>query len=110
MPTHSWYGLTDADIVLEIGKRLRLLRIGTNYTQHQLAERTGLNRSTVRDIERGKPVNLMSLLPVLRELGLLDNLDACFPGFESNPVLAGENRHRQRVRPCRDATDKQRQV
>jgi len=107
MQTDSWFGLTDAAIVTEIGKRLRLFRIGSNHTQQQLADRTGLSRSTIRDIERGKPVNLMSLLPVLRELNLLDSLDTCFPGYASMPVLANEHRHRQRVRPTKNKADKQ---
>lgn len=101
MQTDSWYGLTDAVIVAEIGKRLRLLRVGSNLTQQQLADRTGLSRSTIRDIEQGKPVNLLSLLPVLRALNLLDSLDTCIPGFASTPVLANEHRHRQRVRPTK---------
>jgi len=107
MQTVSWYGLTDTAIVTEIGKRLRLLRVGSEHTQQQLADRTGLSRSTIRDIERGKPVALMSLLPVLRELNLLDSLDTCFPSYASTPVLASEHRHRQRVRPTKSSVDKQ---
>ena len=99
METDAWYGLTDAAIVSEIGKRLRLLRVGTNQTQQQLADRTGLSRSTIRDIEGGKPVNLMSLLPVLRQLNLIESLETCFPGYATSPVLANKHRHRQRVRP-----------
>lgn len=101
MKSDSWYGLTDTDIVSEIGKRMRLLRIGSNQTQQQLAYRTGLSRSTIRDIESGKPVNLMSLLPVLRELDLLDSLETCFPDYVTSPVLANEHRHRKRVRPTK---------
>jgi len=94
----SWYGLTDLEINVEIGRRLKWLRIENHLTQQMLADRTGLNRSTIRDIENGKPVNLMSLLPVFRELDLLEKLNGCLPNTADNPVLAHDVRNRQRVR------------
>lgn len=107
MNSQSWYGLTDAAIVTEIGKRLRLLRIASNQTQQQLADRTGVSRSAIRDMERGKPTNLLSLLPVIRALNLLDKLETCFPDTATSPVLAVKYRHRQRVRPSKNNEPKQ---
>lgn len=98
-----WYGWTDAAIVADMGQRLRLVRLNKSITQQTLAEQTGLNRTTIRDIERGKPVNIMSLLPVLRALDLLENLDAVLPHPLRQPALGSRQVARQRVRAPKKA-------
>ncbi|MDP4277889.1 MAG: helix-turn-helix domain-containing protein [Bacteroidota bacterium] len=99
MEDTSWVGMSDLEIISEIGKRLKFMRMAENLTQQLLAEETGLNRSTIRDIENGKPVNVQSLLPVFRRLDLLDQLDNSLPGEASNPVLAIKQKGRKRVKP-----------
>jgi transcriptional regulator with XRE-family HTH domain len=98
METTDWYSITDSEIIIEIGKRLKTQRIFENITQQMLAEQTGLNRSTIRDIENGRSVNLLSLIPVIRRLELLDRLDEAIPDYEKSPVLAINRRSRQRVK------------
>lgn len=97
----TWYGWTDAAIVADMGQRFRLVRLSASLTQQALAEQTGLNRTTIRDIEGGKPVNLLSLLAVLRALGLLENLDAALPHPLRHPVSGSRQTLRQRVKPSK---------
>lgn len=98
----SWYALTDADVVADIGQRLRLLRLNASMTQQALADATGLNRTTIRDMEQGKPVNVLSLLAVLRALGVLEHMDTALPHPLRHPAMGSRQHKRQRVRKPRN--------
>lgn len=52
------------------GKEVRDLRVKAGLTQIALAERAGVNRKTVLDIEAGEPVRVDSLHRVLLGLGM----------------------------------------
>ena len=41
-------------LLLKLGKRVRTLRKDRGWTQEELAHRSGLNRSYMSDVERGK--------------------------------------------------------
>jgi len=94
----DWYSLTDSEILVEFGNRIRLARIEKNLTQQMLAERSGLNRSTLRDLENGGSVNLMTLMQLFRSLDLLERLDQLLPGSSQSPVLAKLQNERRRVK------------
>jgi len=97
----DWYSLSDREILMEFGSRIRLARMKKNLTQQMLAERSGLNRSTIRDLENGHSVNLLSLLQLLRSLELLEQLNLLLPGSSQSPVLAKLQNERKRVKPSR---------
>ena len=92
------HSLSDMEILGEFGTRIRLARINKNLTQQMLAERSGLNRSTIRDLENGHSVNLLSLMQLLRSLELLERLDLLLPGSSQSPVLAKLQNERKRVK------------
>jgi len=94
----DWNQLTDFEIITEIGVRLKAFRISRNLTQQMLADHSGLNRSTIRDLEGGKPLNLLSLIQVFRSLDLLSKMDEFLPGPENSPVLASQQVQRKRVK------------
>ncbi len=98
---NNWHTLTDHELLSEFGSRIRLARIERNLTQQMLADRSGLNRSTVRDLENGRSVNLLSLMQLLRSLELLERLDLLLPGSSQSPVLALMQRERKRVKPSK---------
>ncbi|MBX3273958.1 MAG: helix-turn-helix domain-containing protein [Sandaracinaceae bacterium] len=59
----------------ELGENVRLARLRRGLTQALLAERAGMSRPTLHQIERGAPsVTLASLANVLHALGLEDDL------------------------------------
>lgn len=97
----DWYSLTDFEILSEMGKRFKTLRIVKNLTQEVLAVRSGLNRGTIRDLENGKPLNALSLIQVFRCLEILPKLDDFLPGMENSPVLATQQVKRKRVKLSR---------
>lgn len=98
---NDWHTYTDLELLSTFGTRIRLARIERNLTQQMLADRSGLNRSTIRDLENGRSVNLLSLLQLLRSLELLDRLDLLLPSSTQSPVLAKMQQERKRVKPSR---------
>ncbi|MCX6308569.1 MAG: helix-turn-helix transcriptional regulator [Bacteroidia bacterium] len=94
----DWYSLSDQEVLVEFGTRIRLARIEKNITQQMLADRAGLNRSTIRDLENGHSVNLLSLIQLLRILELLERFDLLLPGSSQSPVLAKLQNERKRVK------------
>jgi len=97
----DWNSLSNAAIIREIGKRLKEYRLKKLYTQQELAEQAGISIFSVAQIERGKPVSVSILLPVLRVLRLLDNLELLLPETGLSPVqlLQLKGRTPQRIRP-----------
>ena len=82
----DWNVLSNAAIVQETGKRLKAVRLKKRFSQQELAERAGISVFTVAQIEHGKPVSIAMIIPVLRGLRLLDNLEALLPELDISPV------------------------
>jgi len=70
---------TNDEILLELGVRLRSRRLSRNIPVDQLAERSGLNRKTILELESGGDVRLSSLIKLLRGLNMINALETSFP-------------------------------
>jgi transcriptional regulator with XRE-family HTH domain len=58
-------------LLLKFGKRVRTLRLDRGWTQEEFAHRTGLNRSYMSEVERGKSdVSLSTLQKIAKTLGI----------------------------------------
>ena len=75
-----------AEIEKELGKRLKRRRLDRNFSQTELAERSGLSRRTITAIERGEGSTLTTLLAILRALDALDTLDSFLPDPGISPI------------------------
>ncbi len=82
----DWYSLTNARIEIEVGERLKKLRLEYNITQNDLAKKTGLSRVSISKIERGMGVNLSSLIEIMRGLRVLENIEYLIPEQEISPI------------------------
>jgi len=59
------------DIRIRVGRRLRKLRKQRGWTQVQMAEQFGLDRSYLADVEHGKRnISIVNLEVIARGLGL----------------------------------------
>jgi transcriptional regulator with XRE-family HTH domain len=67
--------LGDKAIIQEIGAAIKAIRLQLNLTQDQVAERAGLDRTTVVQLEKGRSATLLTLIQILRVLDKLDALD-----------------------------------
>jgi len=96
----DWNGSSNTSIIQEIGKRLKEYRLKKKFTQQELAEKAGISIFTVAQIERGKPVSIAMILPVLRVLRLLDNLELLLPEIGISPVeiMKFKGKQPQRIR------------
>lgn len=96
----DWNSKSNDNVAQEIGKRLKTHRVNKRFTQKQLAEKAGVSLFTIAQIEKGKPVSISMLIPVLRVLRLLDNMELLIPEPQISPValLNQKNKHVKRVR------------
>lgn len=64
-----------SNLAHELGQRIRTARIRRRISQHDLAGRTGLSRSSIQALERGElSVSLGIVLKVLWNLGLANEV------------------------------------
>jgi len=90
--------LTDKTVLSELGARLERTRLERNLTQRELAVAAGVERKAVQRLEAGESVKLVTLIRVLRALGLLDALEQLVPAPVPSPIellkLHGRTRRR----------------
>ncbi|MBM3709055.1 MAG: helix-turn-helix transcriptional regulator [Actinobacteria bacterium] len=97
----DWYGMSDNEIIRDIGKRLKELRLRKNITQDSLSKKTGLNRVTISKIERGQKISLLSLIQIIRGLDELQRLDNIIPAETVSPLQLARLKSMQRKRASR---------
>lgn len=97
----DWNGKNNENVIQELGTRLKTHRINKRFTQKQLAEKAGVSLFTIAQIEKGNSVSISMLIPVLRVLRLLDNMELLIPEPQISPValLKQKNKRVKRVRP-----------
>jgi len=103
---------TTAEILRELGARLRAYRLQQNLSHDDVASQAGLGRATVVRAEAGVNPTLETIVKILRALGRLDALDAFLPEPLVSPLQlaalrgqvrqrAGKPRARRRARASR---------
>lgn len=78
---------TPAELEVELGERLKTLRIHRNLDQATLAERAGISPRTLRNLENGAGSSLRTLIQVVRALGRESWLDVIAPIPSINPLM-----------------------
>ena len=78
--------LTTHEIVAELSRRLRVLRLNRRWTQSELAMRAGVSKSSVERIESGDGRFKMDIfIAVCRAVGQADRLDLLLPEPTATP-------------------------
>ncbi len=78
------YFMTNDALLQYVGKQMRQMRINARLSQQQLAERAGVSRSTVTQVENGKGMKMESVVAMLRVLNKLEILN----NFETQAVIS----------------------
>ena len=86
----NWKGLKDAAVVTQLGKELRRIRLERNLSQAEVAQRAGLDRTTVVKLEAGRAATLLTVLQVLRAMDRLELLDAFHQEPQPTPYMLVE--------------------
>lgn len=92
---------SDEQVHEELCRRLRLARIGAEMTQEDLARASGVSKKTISRAERNlMSLTLATLIPILRALGMIEQLDSFLPPPPPSPLKqrSQEQQARQRVR------------
>ena len=89
-----------AATLASLGQRVEAYRISRNLKQAELAEMSGISRSTLARIEGGKGGTIDSLVRVMRALELEDRLLEIVPDATLSPLdpRSDKGKTRQRVR------------
>jgi transcriptional regulator with XRE-family HTH domain len=94
----DYHSMSDKAIEAELGARLKAWRLRLNLTQQQLSDATALSLNVIKSLEAGKG-KLSSLIAVLREFRLLDDLDSFIrePGVSPLQLAKRQGKVRQRA-------------
>ena len=75
---NNWLFLTESEILIEIGTKLKKIRLQHNLTQKELGQEVGLSVSTISLIEKGKSTSVESLIRILIRLNRIKDLESVF--------------------------------
>lgn len=96
--------MSDRAILREIGHRLKRRRLAKNLSQQKLAELSGLNRTTIGEVERGAPFGVLTLVQILRALKALEELDSFLPDQGISPLQLAKMKGKERRRASPQTT------
>lgn len=89
-------GMSDDAIIQTIGEYVKHHRLQQNIKQKDLAERAGINRTTLSDLEIGKRCQLITLIQVLRILNKLHLFESFEVKSQISPILLAEMEMKKR--------------
>jgi transcriptional regulator with XRE-family HTH domain len=78
--------MTPPELAVELGARLRQLRLSRGLDQTEAAERAGVTARTLSDLENGVGGRIDTLLKLLKALDALDGIDALAPQISVDPM------------------------
>lgn len=84
--------MSNAEIVMELGKRFKEYRLGCRLTQQEAADKAGMSVVTLRQFENGKLYNITmgNFLGLLRAVDCLEQMQEVFPEIPLSPYTLQE--------------------
>jgi putative transcriptional regulator len=98
-------GMSPGAIVEGLGQRLKQARLNADLTQAEVALRTGLNRRTILNAEKGK-VQLENFVAILTSLNMEEQLNLFLPAQEISPLQLAKLKGRERQRASKSIRGK----
>ena len=75
---NKFYSYSDKELIRKWGEKLKALRIEAGLSQTELAEKTGMSRSSIAEIEKGRNFSIASLISISRSLDFLNEFEFFF--------------------------------
>jgi len=72
---NSYYSYSDKELIRKWGEKLSALRVSAGLSQTELAQKTGMSRSSIAGIENGRNFSIASLLSMSRSLEFLEEFE-----------------------------------
>jgi transcriptional regulator with XRE-family HTH domain len=94
--------MSDPGILRELGKSFRRMRLNQNRTQEEIARRSGLDRSTISQLENGRAASLLTIVQILRALNKLHLLGTFLSQPQISPLQLARLHGKQRLRASGD--------
>jgi transcriptional regulator with XRE-family HTH domain len=90
---------TPHELQIDLGQRIRRLRLQRNLDQRTTAEKAGIAEKSLRNLEAGRGSSVETLLRTLKALESLDGIEMLAPEPSVNPLaLLKSARPRARAR------------
>ena len=70
----------------ELGERIRQLRLSRNIGQRAAAEKAGIARAALQNLEAGRGSSVQTLLRTLKALNYLEGIEMLAPQPTANPL------------------------
>lgn len=96
--------LSDAVLLVELGRRIAQYRLNRNLTQAELALEAGVSQRTLTRCEHGESVQAASLIRILRALQMLENFEMLIPEPAPSPLQQLKRQGKQRQRASSKST------
>lgn len=84
----------DGEVLEEIGEKLRTLRKHKKYSQAHLADRIGVSRKHISDIEAGRGTSLLIFVKLLKEFNKSEKLLEILSSSSISPKEKYEREHK----------------
>ena len=95
------------ELQIELGRRMRQLRLSRNIDQRAAAEKAGVTRAALQNLEAGRGSSVQTLLRILKALNYLEGIEILAPQPTINPLaLLKTKTLPQRARQRRSAGPK----
>lgn len=87
--------------------QLKRIRLSRNFTQTQLAQKSGVAFRTVKRLEEGQSVTLNTFIRIMLALDIQQNLETLLPDPTIRPIerVNTGGSERKRARPTQSDTD-----
>jgi transcriptional regulator with XRE-family HTH domain len=95
-----YYSYSDKELIRKWGEKISSLRIAAGLSQTELALKTGMSRSSIAGIEKGRNFSIASLISISRSLEFLDEFEFFFKKeeYELTPMEIYEKEKKKKVR------------
>jgi len=97
--------MSDSAIIKTIGDFVRHHRLEQNITQKNLADKAGINRTTLSDLELGRKCQLVTLIQVLRILNKLYVFESFEVKQQISPIKLAEMEMKKRQKASGQGQD-----
>ncbi len=75
------------ELQVELGRRIRQLRLSRNIDQRTAAEKAGVARAALQNLEAGRGSSVQTLLRVLKAVNYLEGIEMLAPQPTVNPLI-----------------------
>jgi transcriptional regulator with XRE-family HTH domain len=83
--TYLQFG-TPEELQTELGRRLKQLRLSKNLDQRTTAEKAGITRAALQNLEAGRGSSVKTLVRTLKALNYLEGIEILAPEPTINPL------------------------